>query len=345
VERSPAERTRRTRGEEQPPAPEAEHHVLALQRRLGNQAVLRMLQAERRVARKDPEATVFRGQPVSKPQLYATTDAEEWAKRVRAGGGEYITLYSEIAKLLQADTVEDVKGTDPGDINGALRAGPADLKPGLNWVRSFGSRALCGYLYDGKWDQRLPESAAGDEPKVAIVLGERAFDPDNKAYTLGVLRHELEHAVHNRMAANWLKRWRGDAKARKAPFRSWLAEQKLNPVDRALVEERVEGRKAGTEALANAEGYMAAFSVEAPGLTLADAPAEEELRDVAGYWVSAAKPIKAEVGSRLQAYGARLTGDGQARFVASLEKLRAENAAWADLFDPLIKAQKARKRP
>jgi hypothetical protein len=345
VERLRPERAGRRRPEEEPPSPEAEHHVLALQRRLGNQAVMRLLQAERGVARKEAPPTLFAGQPVSKPQLDAATDAEQWAKRVRAGGPEYIKLYSEIATLLEANKVEDVKGTEPSHINGALRTGYADLKPGLNWVRSFGSRAQCGFLYENKWDQTLPDSPAGEEPKVAIVMGERAFDPDNKAYTLGVLRHELEHAVHNRMAANWLKRWRGDAKARAKPFRSWLGDQSLNPLDRALVEERLEGRKAGTEALANAEGFMAAFTVEKAGLTLADAPAEEELRDVAGYWVGAPKPVRAEVVARLQAYGARLTGDLPARYLASLEKLRAENPAWADLFDPLIKAQKARKRP
>jgi hypothetical protein len=344
VERARAETTGRERRPEEAPASLPQHQLLALQRRLGNQAVLRLLQAGRGVARKDPPPTLLGSEPVSKAQLYGTTDATQWAAQVRSGGPAYIALYSEIAKLLHAENVEDVKGTDPSDINGALRTGFGDLKPGLNWVRSFGSHGQCGFLYDNKWDQRLPDTPAGDEPKVALVLGERAFDPDNKAFTLGVLRHELEHAVHDRMAANWLKRWRGDAKARKTPFRTWLGDQSLNPADRALVEERLEGRKAGSEALANAEGFMAAFSVEAPGLALADQPADEELRDVAGYWLQADKRLKAEVSARLLAYGGRLTGDLRKRFLASLEKLKAENSAWDALFDPLIKAQKAQKR-
>ncbi|MGH2968908.1 MAG: hypothetical protein ACRDK0_07575 [Solirubrobacteraceae bacterium] len=345
MSRSRAEPGRRQRRPEEAPSLQGEHDLLSLQRQLGNQAVLRLLQAGRSVARKEPPPTVLGEQPVSQPELYKTTDAKQWAARVRAGGAEYINLYSEIAKLLNAGNVEDVKGTEPTDIHGALRTGFGELEPGLNWVRSSGSRGQCAYLYDGKWDQKLPDTVAGDEPKVAIVLSERAFDPDNKAYTLGVLRHELEHAVHNRMAADWLKRWRDDAKARKTPFRSWLRDQTLNATDRALVSERLEGRKSGTEALANAEGFMAAFTVEAPGLTLADAPAEEELKDVAGYWLQADKAVQKEVSARLLAYGARLTGDLRKRFLATLEKLTAENSAWDDLFDPLIKAQKAKKRP
>ena len=319
-----------------PPPPVAEHHVLLLQRQLGNQAVVRLLRA--------PAPTVMGEKPVSKQDLNWLTDGEQWAVLVRQGGEEYLKLYAEIATLVQADKVEDVKGTAVADINGALRAGFGDLKPGLNWVRTFGSRAQTGYLYDGKWTSTLPDTPDGDEPKVAVVLSERAFDPDNKAFTLGVLRHELEHAVHDRMAANWLKRWRADAKARRQPFKAWLRAQPLNPVDRALVTERLSGALSDTEALANLEGFMAAFATEAPGLSLADAPAEEELRDVAGFWVRADKAVQDEVVARLVAYGGRLAADGRTRFLETLQKLKGENAAWKGLLDPVIKAQKAGKR-
>jgi hypothetical protein len=283
--------------------------------------------------------------PVSKEQLHWLTDAEQWATLVRRGGEEYLKLYAEIATLLQADKVEDVKGMAVADINGARRDAYGDLAPGLNFVRNLGSRGRTGYLYDGKFTSTLPDTADGEEPKVAVVLSNTAFDADNKAFTLGVLRHELEHAVHNRMAADWLKRWRGDEKARRQPFRAWLRGQQLSPVDRALVAERLAGGLSSTEALANTEGFMAAFATEKPGLHLADAPAEEELRDAANFWVHADKAVRAEMGSRLRAFGARLTGESRARFRATLVQLRAENEAFKELLDPLIEAHKATKRP
>ena len=262
------------------------------------------------------------------------------------GGAEYIKLYSEIVDPAPGRTRSRTsRARSRAYINGALLNGYADLKPGLNWVRSFGSRAQCGFLYENKWDQTLPDSPAGEEPKVAIVMGERAFDPDNKAYTLGVLRHELEHAVHNRMAANWLKRWRGDAKARAKPFQELARRsvaQPARPGARRGAPRGPQGRHRGARERRGVHGRV---HRREGGPTLADAPAEEELRDVAGYWVGAPKAVRAEVVARLQAYGARLTGDLPARYLASLEKLRAENPAWADLFDPLIKAQKTRKRP
>jgi hypothetical protein len=323
--------------------PVDEHQLLALQRQLGNQAVLRLLQAEGTVVARAPAPTVLGERSVSQQDLNWLTDAQQWAASVRQGGEEYLKCYAEIATLLQADKVEDVKGTAVGDINGALRAGFSELKPGLNWVRNLGSRGRTGYLYDGKWTSTLPDTATGDEPKVAVVLSASAFDPDNKAFTLGVLRHELEHAVHNRMAADWLMRWRGDAKARRQPFASWLRRQAIGPAERALVEERLAGGISSTEALANLEGFMAAFATEAPGLSLADAPAEEELKDAANFWLTADERVQEEVRARLTAYGARLTGDTRKRFLDTLERLEAENPRWKRLFDPVIKAEKAKK--
>jgi hypothetical protein len=324
---------------------QAEPDLLTLQRQLGNQAVMRLLRAHGSLARQAPSTTVLGGRPVSKEQMLWLTDAEQWAALVRQGGEEYLKLYAEIATLLQADKVEDVKGMAVADINGARRDAYGDLKPGLNFVRNLGSRGRTGYLYDGKWTSTLPDGVDGEEPKVAVVLSNTAFDPDNKAFTLGVLRHELEHAVHNRMAADWLKRWRGDEKARRQPFRTWLRGQQLSPVDRALVAERLAGGLSSTEALANTEGFMAAFATEAPDLPLADAPAEEELRDAAGFWVRADKAVQAEVRSRLLAFAARLTGESRERLRKTAVKLRAENAAFKDLLDPLTEAPKTTKRP
>jgi hypothetical protein len=314
------------------PAALQDHPLLDLQRRLGNHAVQRML-----VARKEaPKPTVLGDSPVTK--LDGATDAKTWAEQVRAR--QYLPLYAEIATLVQADRQEDVKATG-GKVNAARRAAFDELKPGLNFVGGVSSRGQCGYLYDGKFDAKLPVTRDGPLPTVALLLSTRAFEPDNKSFTLGVLRHELEHATHNRMAIGWLQRWREDARAAKAktPFASWLDKQTMSPVDRALVKERVTGGVSSTEALANVEGFMAAFRVEGPGVALADNPATEELGDAADYWLAADKAVQQELITRLRAYAAGLTGERRDTFRAALQALKAKNKALAPLADPLLKAK------
>jgi hypothetical protein len=279
------------------------------------------------LARKEPATTRLDAPPVT--QL----DDKDWAGRVRAGA--YVELFSELATLLRADKIEDVRGTAVGDINTALRADGA-LKPGLNFVGRFDSRGQCGYLYGGTFRQQLPVTRDGELPQVALALGRLAFDADNKAFTLGVLRHELEHALHNRMALNWLKRWRADEKAARQPFLAWLAAQPLSGTDRALVKERVADTKENTEALANLEGFKAAFTVERPGLGLADHPAVEELADVGRHWLRSDKAVRAEVASRLRDFAAALSGERRATFRETLRQLKAGDAALAPLVDPLL---------
>jgi hypothetical protein len=130
------------------------------------------------------------------------------------------------------EKLEDVSGTGEKDINLAMRPDPADLEPGL------------------KFDDALPTSATGPEPRVAILLGPAAFDAADKAATLGVLRHEMEHAFHDRLPANWPKRWREDTGASKPAFAAWLTKQSMSPADLALVKERIPGSDINTEALA-----------------------------------------------------------------------------------------------
>ena len=302
----------------EPEAPAPVDELLALQRGLGNQAVGRLLRVP---------ATQLGSKPVT--QL----DDKGWADKVRANG--HIELYAEIATLLQATNLADVKGTREEDINGARRVGYGDLKPGLNFVRNLGARGRTVFLSDGQATSKLTDAATGEEPAVAVILSEHAFDPDNKAFTLGVLRHELEHAVHNRMAANLLKSWRAGSKAK--PFRNWLRDQSLNAADRALVYERLQGAVSGTEALANLEGLMAAFTVERPGLGLADEPATEELGDVASFYVNAPTDVRTEVRARLTAYAAGLKGERRGTFLAKLKELRAAKPGIADLADPILK--------
>jgi hypothetical protein len=314
----------------EPPPPE--HAVLALQREHGNQAVLRMLRGPVALARA-PEPSRLKVEPVAK---FGADAADQWAAALRGGGG-ITPLYSELATLLHADVLEDVAGTGPGDINTALRPDPADLKPGLNFVARFGPRGQTGYLVDGKFTGNLPTTRTGAEPKVAILLGPLAFDAGNKAAALGVLRHEMEHAFHDRLAANWLKRWREDAAAAKTPFAGWLERQSMSAVDKALVRERIPGGNTNTEALAHLEGFIAGFPVEAPQIKEGSHRVyENELKAAAQEWLSADKAVQGEFVSRLRALKARLKGERLTTLVANLKDLKSGDKEYATLVDRVL---------
>jgi hypothetical protein len=299
---------------------------------LGNQATIRLLRAT--VAR-EPVPSRLKTEPVT--DLYSGgTDSEHWGAQLR-GGGSPVPLYAELATLLDASKVEDVAGTAAGDINTALRPDPADLKPGLNFVARLGSRGLTGYLVDGEFTGKLPTTRSGPEPKVAIMLGPLAFDPGNKAAALGVLRHEMEHAFHDRLAANLLKRWRDDASAAKLPFAGWLEKQSMSAVDRALVRERIPGSNVNTEALAHLEGFIAGFPVEAPDVKEgAHRVYENELKEAAHQWLASDKAVQAEFISRLKALKARLKGERLSTLIAGLKKLKADEKAYAPLVDGVL---------
>jgi hypothetical protein len=302
--------------------------VLSLQRTAGNRQVTRMLQSSLTVARDTPP-TRFGGAPVTK------LDSTGWHDPAKEG--PHIPLYAELATLLQADKLEDVKGTDEKSINGARRPKYDELKPGLNYVGNLPDRGQTGYLYDGKFDSTLPVSRTGPLPDgVAIILGARAFEPDNKASALGVLRHELEHGVHDRLALDWLKRWRADAKAEKLSFTSWLDKQKMAASDRALIKERVSGAKSGTEALANAEGFIAGFPLEPAGMDPGDHPLIDELDDTADYWLKADQAIRDETVRRLAELAAKLSGERRTTFHSALKALKAKDKALAKFADPLL---------
>jgi hypothetical protein len=303
--------------------------VLSLQRTAGNQLVTRMLQTSLTLARDDPHSTRFGGAPVTK------LDSTGWHDAAKEG--PQIPLYAELATLLQADKLEDVKGTDEKSINGARHPVYGELKPGLNYVGKLPDRGQTGFLYDGKFDSTLPVSRTGRLPDgVAIVLGSLAFEPDNKASTLGVLRHELEHGVHNRLSIDWLKRWRADAKAEKLSFTSWLDKQKMAASDRAIVKERVSGAKPGTEALGNAEGFIAGFPLEPAGIGEGDHPLIDELEDTAGYWLKADQAIRDETVKRLAELAAKLSGERRTTFRSALTALKAKDKALAKFADPLL---------
>jgi hypothetical protein len=324
VQRSRARRTEWEPDEERPQDVEHEHPVLALQGAVGNSAVARMLGGQRTVARKEVPMTRLGETPVT--QLYGKTDEKTWAEKVRAK--DYIPLYAELAKMIQADRVEDVKGTAEANIN-SVRRWNEDLKPGLNFAANLPGRGRTGFLVDGKFAMKLPaESAGGPLPAVVVLLGPLAFDPDNKALALGVLRHELEHAVHSRAAIGWLKQWR-EKDGGKTRFLRWLGRQQISPVELALIDENLSGDTTRTEALANAEGFMAAFTVERAEVADADGPAREELRDVAEHYARAKEATQREVVARLKAYAAALPPALRPKYEKTLQFLDAKGGSYA----------------
>jgi hypothetical protein len=305
------------RGEPVAIARRDDHPVLTLQRQFGNQAVARML--------------------VARQPTFGTTTADQWATESRAGNNK--ALYAEIATLVGTAGVPDIKGTTEKDINGALRAQFADLKPGLNYVAKLSTHGVTGFLHDGKFDAEMPATRTGPLPEVAMVLGNHAFEPDNKAFTVAVYRHELEHALHNRMAIGWLQRWRADAKAADVPFVTWLDKQTMSTTDRALVKEAARGATASSESLAHAQGFIAGFGLEKAGIQLADRPVTEELEKMADFWLHAVEPVQKETVARLKTYAASLTDkERRATLRKTMEGLKAKNSALAKLADPVLAA-------
>jgi hypothetical protein len=297
------------------PAPRESHPVLTLQRQFGNQAVTRMI--------------------VARQPAFGTTDADTWKQEVKAGRNK--PLYAEIATMVGTAGLTDIKGTSEKDINGALRAGFDELKPGLNYVPKLEPLGRTGFLHEGKFDAHMPTTRDGPLPQNAICLGNKAFEPDNKAHTVTVYRHELEHGLHNRLAIDWLVRWRGDAAAEKVPFLSWLEKQKMSAVDRALVKEAAKGSTPSTESLAHAAGFIAGFGLEKAGIELADRPVTEELEKLADHWLSAPETVQNETVARLKAYAASLKDrERRATFRKTLEGLKAKSSALAKLTDPVL---------
>ncbi|HEX5619700.1 MAG TPA: hypothetical protein VFX51_14860 [Solirubrobacteraceae bacterium] len=305
-----------------------EPELLALQRTAGNQAVVRMLARDKTPSRLDvgPVTELYKG----------GTDAEAWGDAVRSRK-HFVDLYSELATLLNATKIEDVKGTSATDINTARKPEGSALKQGLNFVGELDDRGQGGYLYDGKFNMTLPDERDGALPTVAVLLGPHAFDAANKASTVGVLRHELEHAFHNRLALNWLKTWREDAKADKTAFLTWLKKKKLPAADLALVRERVGGTRINTEALGNLEQFITQLPFEGADADKLAHGAYPELEDAAGYWVDSDPAVQAEIVARLKALRGRLNKDRQAAFDAAMEKLKAGNKAYAPLADAAVK--------
>jgi hypothetical protein len=232
-------------------------------------------------------------------------DPKEWTKERT---GDVGALYAEVAKLANASRVRDVKGVGKDDINTTrnARKGEKDIKPGLNFVYNLGVEGETGFV-DGKGvyhGPELPRSADGEFPKIAIILGPKAFH-NGKDGALGTLRHEMKHAEHFQLMIDRLAKWRKSGKG--GSFDDYVDREKgIGKLERSLLEGERKGNTANTEVLAYTEGFINTFHLRHPALTTAMAiespPALMELRRAGEMYAKAGDSAKTATMDRLRDY-------------------------------------------
>lgn len=272
---------------------------LGLARRIGNRAMLRLLQR----------------------QALASEIIRDLGTVTESGAGDIRPLYSQIATLADAKRLRDVKGTTASDINTAraAREGEKDIKPGLNFVGKLTGKGECGFV-DGQGVYRgphLPVSLDGPLPQVAVMLGPAAFE-QGKDGALGTLRHEMKHAEHFQMMIDWLTRWRQESKqnggaaklddaAARRRFDAWIDRRKgIGKVERSLLLEERGRNHHNTELLAYVEGFINIFHLrqDPPSLRVGfnAPPALYQLRRAGEEFLNADSDVKAAAIDRLRDY-------------------------------------------
>jgi hypothetical protein len=176
----------------------------------------------------------------------------------------------------------------------------------------------------------------GPVPKVAICLGPAAFLAGNKAFTLATLRHEMEHAAHDQMAADWLQQWR--AKGAKGDFRVWLGKQQISTADRAVVGELTEGNTVNTEVLAHLEGFITAFPHQDHQKANPELSVYDQLTGVAEHWEHAAADVKQEAIKRITEMKKAQKGPALKALRDAFTRLKGEKDAPTTLVDAVLSA-------
>jgi hypothetical protein len=232
-------------------------------------------------------------------------DPKEWTK---ARTGDVLPLYAEVAALAGASRVRDVKGVGKDDINTArnARKGEKDIKPGLNFVANLTGKGECGFV-DGQGVFRgpeLPRSADGGLPRIAIMLGPKAFH-NGKDGALGTLRHEMKHAEHFQLMIDRVAKWRASGKG--GSFDTWVDRQKgIGKVEQSLLHGERAGNTANTEVLAYAEGFINTFHLRHPAPSVQMAvdypPAMYELRRMGEEYAKADAAVKTAALDRVRDY-------------------------------------------
>jgi hypothetical protein len=184
-------------------------------------------------------------------QTLAAAKAALDAGNVKDATDLYTKLYQDLATTAGATGLKDVAARLPVNV---AKAGDKGYAPGLNLVlASGGAKGGTTALVDDAGNFGVPLDAKATRPHVAIRLYTGSFK-DDKALSLGLLRHEMLHARHHELALAALD-------AGKRPEGSPAP----STVDKILVGEVTHGRsRSNTELLAYVEGFMTSFHLIEP---------------------------------------------------------------------------------
>jgi len=213
-----------------------------------------------RLLKQFPDLDYLAGKPIPAPRMRprfgpiaGPLDEKAWkAKKARR------EQFADVAKIAGADKIESVWELSAAAINTVDKVDDgAPGAPGLNFATSLSEDGTARFVDRGMFQGRLPVTAEGPLPRVAIILGPGAFARD-EAFALMSLRHEMEHARHLELATEWLLKWRTERSGK--PFWTWIESQNIPKNIYALIEyAKVGGPRASTELLAHIEGLVATF--------------------------------------------------------------------------------------
>ena len=299
--------------------------VLRLQRSIGNRRTCALLRTVR--AAHPTPMSQRRGEfpQITKAHHPGGLSAEEWSDTVKAARAAlaagrqdeavrlYTTLYRDLALTAGAVKLRDVANGAPINLAKTKDEGFA---PGLNLVLgSGGSKGGSTGFVDaaGRFGVEFGAAVKAGTPHIAIRLFGSTFS-EEKAATLGVLRHEMLHARHREQAIDSLGGPKG---------------QPRTAYDKAVVREIKLGGAANTELLAYAEGFMTAFHLMDPP----PGPKDPVFVDLLGMletsrldpWRSADEAVRDEVLGRLREYYCNtLDAPHRAAFGAWVASLEAQ---------------------
>lgn len=303
----------------EPYASTPDEPVLQLQRAIGNRATTALLRAPQ----KPGEFTLVE-------DLYptGTMDSATWRRTVASAKAAldgrradeardlYTSLYRDLAKTAAADAA----GIAADFSVNLAKVDDTGYKPGLNLILGSGGSkgGSTGFVDNsGHFNVRI-DLASAEVPAVAIRLYSSAFVED-KARSLGVLRHEMTHAHHHHALLEFVARWRSTLKPGASPkprahapaaadFETWLeANGKKLGVSRADVAVALETERHQvthkTEVLSYVEEFITAFGLIQPVPTTHD-PIFAQLLGVleSGRWAGAEDDVRKAAEARLDAY-------------------------------------------
>jgi hypothetical protein len=295
--------------------------VLRLQRAIGNRATTALL----RTPSKPGEFTLVedlypagRMEAATWKRMVAAAKEALEGRRFDEARDLYTSLYQDLARTAAAETAGIA--TDLS-INLAKVDGTG-YRPGLNLILdSGGSKGGSTGFVDksGRFNVTLDLSLGAEVPAVAIRVYSSAFVED-KARSLGVLRHEMTHAHHHQALLELVASWRSTLKPAAADkpkahapapgdaFESWLKASakrlKLSGADVALALETERHQVTyKTEVLAYVEEFMTAFGLIQPVPTTHDPIFAQLLGALeSGRWAGAEDDVRKTAAARLDAY-------------------------------------------